>query len=275
MELQVKELETVKRRIRALLAKTGENGATEAEAHLALTKVGELLEQYNLNMDEISLRQEICVNERFVLRGKTRNAAFSCLMALGKLCQLTVWHNRRYDRQITLHMFGLEQDVALAKFLLGMIESAEVAAAVTFRKSDTYKNFHAHRKIATSNFRQGFASRLSTRILDIHRENREREERAAEFHAAQMAGNMLGQSDAARMAQAEQTTGTALISLAKDKYVDEEFKKLGIKLHTVTTYNRSRNDYNSRQAGVNAANTVNLTRPIANSGAGSSVLMLS
>src|SRR5271169_3803247 len=58
---QTTELTRVKARIKALAEKTVSNGCTEAEAMAAAEMVGRLLERYALSMQEIDVRQEVCV----------------------------------------------------------------------------------------------------------------------------------------------------------------------------------------------------------------------
>ena len=55
------ELTKVKVRIKALAAKTPEAGCSEHEAMHAAEIVGRLLGQYNLPLDEIAIREEVCV----------------------------------------------------------------------------------------------------------------------------------------------------------------------------------------------------------------------
>src|SRR4051812_12666015 len=55
------ELAKVKAKIKALAAKTVEAGCSEHEALHAAEMVGRLLDQYNLSMDEIDIREEVCV----------------------------------------------------------------------------------------------------------------------------------------------------------------------------------------------------------------------
>ena len=50
------ERERIAARIRALRAKTVENGCTEAEAMAAAKKLAQLLADYNMTMDEADLR---------------------------------------------------------------------------------------------------------------------------------------------------------------------------------------------------------------------------
>lgn len=267
---QENELVAVKRKIRALLAKTVESGATEAETGLAMAKVGELLEQYNLSMDEVSLRQENCLKKEFVLPTLQKNAAFSTLSCIGRFCQVTVWFSRVTwgEKSLKLNFFGLEQDVDLAIFLAELIQNSEQTELKSFRLSDVYRNFVGHRKNATHNFKRGFIARIGDRLDELTAKNREKEIAAAEYHAVQMRERMLTASAEAQRASAEKTTGTQLISLAKERYVDEEFKRLGITLTTKTSYDRARVDWDSRAAGLDAANNVNLSRPISRGGGG-------
>ena len=53
------ELARVKTKIKALAAKTVEAGCSEHEALHAAEMVGRLLDQYNLSMDEIDIREEV------------------------------------------------------------------------------------------------------------------------------------------------------------------------------------------------------------------------
>jgi hypothetical protein len=66
------ELARVKTKIKALAAKTVEAGCSEHEALHAAEMVGRLLDQYNLSMDEIDIREEVCVLSEVPVRSKRR-----------------------------------------------------------------------------------------------------------------------------------------------------------------------------------------------------------
>lgn len=61
------ELNKVKARIKALAEKTTEQGCSEAEAMAAAEKVGQLLEQFNLSMEEIDVREQKCMKVSFFM----------------------------------------------------------------------------------------------------------------------------------------------------------------------------------------------------------------
>src|SRR5689334_23752137 len=63
------ELHKIKAKIMALATKTTDRGCSEKEAMSAMEKVGQLLEQYNLTMEECDVREERCVSVNIPLRG--------------------------------------------------------------------------------------------------------------------------------------------------------------------------------------------------------------
>src|SRR5262249_15499778 len=63
------ELDRVKAKIHALATKTVDRGCSEDEEMSAMEKVGKLLEQYNLTMEECDVREEKCVSVKIPLRG--------------------------------------------------------------------------------------------------------------------------------------------------------------------------------------------------------------
>lgn len=270
---QQNELAAVKRKIRAALAKTTDRGATEAEAMAAMAIIGRLCQQYNLSMDEITLRDEPCVTKKFFTGSKHRNVLWYVYSGFADLLGIKIWFERTPDG-LAWNYFGLEPDVDMALYLAELIQTTEVTATRLFKQSSTYKSFRSHRKIASNNFKEGFGARMNQRLVDIARENKEAEKKAAEYHAQQHEekGTMLTASDAAVAEYARQKTGTALITLAKAKMIEEEFKKESVKLKKCRSYSNSRYDANSRSAGSKAADKVNLGRPVANNASTSGLL---
>jgi hypothetical protein len=69
---QTTEITRVKARIKALAEKTVSNGCTEAEAMAAAEMVGRLLERYALSMEEIDVREALCVRVEVPIGGRQR-----------------------------------------------------------------------------------------------------------------------------------------------------------------------------------------------------------
>ncbi len=250
------EVEKVKARIRALINMTPENGASETEALFAMKKAGELLLQYNLSMDMVTLREEPCVTKHYQSRSKQRDSIWYAYSGLQKLCGVKVWMSRT-PSGILWSFFGLECDVDMAIHLCAIITDAEKGSTAAFKKTGIYAEFPGHKKIATNNFLIGFGQRINDRLIGLSVEQRKAEQAAHAHHAEEMKDRGLTASDDAYKAR-----GTGLICIAKEQKVEEEFKARGPKLTTVRSYSKSRYNPTARDAGRGAANNVNLNRPI-------------
>ena len=152
-------LNKVKFRIRALSLKTVDNGCTEAEAISAMDKVGELLEVYNLNMTEVELSAEPCVEVKFGLRRRTIPRWGYIFMTISKFTHTTCWANRP-----NIHFFGIETDVQMAIYLCEIVTAALAAETTRFRATPVYKS-SLRRRFMTSSFTAGLIRRLADRLV--------------------------------------------------------------------------------------------------------------
>lgn len=259
---QNKELERAKRLIRAMSEKTIDRGATEAEMQQAMQRIGDLLEQFNLTMDEVTLTQEKCVTASYNTGSKHMGVATMAWSALAAFTSCRVWSSRD-AKGISLKFFGLESDTQMALYLCELIETAYDTEFQKFKLSDIYVNYqYGHRRPLQNNFQKGFAERVSARLRELINDRKRREKENAEYHREAMKERMVGASESALAEAARQTTGTSLMSLAKDKYVEEEFKKIGMKLRTTKRYDKSQYNGDARRAGSAAGDRVNFNRPV-------------
>ena len=88
---QTTELTRVKARIKALAEKTVSNGCTEAEAMAAAEMVGRLLERYALSMEEIDVREALCVRVEVPIGGRQRRPIDGCVTSIARFCDCKVW----------------------------------------------------------------------------------------------------------------------------------------------------------------------------------------
>lgn len=231
------QLSKVKEKIAALAAKTVSNGCSEAEAAMAMEKVGHLLEQYNLTMSEVQLRNEKMTEARVFDNGKRFTRMKFCVVAIANFCDCVVWSNRASNRnpKASYCFFGLEQDVMMAEFLYKTILSAMLNEAEKFKLTNVYYNAASHyggRKRATVSFYQGFIDRINDRLGEM-------EETKAEKH---------------------ESTGTDLIVL-KGELIKKEAQKRGIRIK-YTQKRISYGNYDAVSSGHSAAARVNLNRPV-------------
>jgi hypothetical protein len=203
------EIDRVIKRIQALRARTVDHGCTEAEAMEAAAKVSQLLERYELTLDEISVRRSACEGISVATGRKRRAPVDSCKPAIAEFCDCRVWSEERADGQIFYVFFGLKADVAAARFLNDLIDVTFDTETAAFRQGELYlAQQGGNRRVALNSFQIGLAGGIDIK---------------------------LNQLKAARHSTGPRSTGFDLVAV-KNSVVDEEVERLG--LHFV-----------SRQAG--------------------------
>ena len=160
-------------------------------------------------------------------------------VSIAQFCDSKVWSTKEgYDR--VYKYFGFEYDTQMAKYLYDTIDSAMNYETELFKlksKLDPeYKGVHG-RKLNTS-FQKGMAIRISQRLMEMASQ-RKREEKE-EMQVI--------------------TTGTSLV-VVKEKKVQTEYEKLGMRLRKAQSAKRSVH-ISAYLSGQKAAEKVNLSRPL-------------
>lgn len=221
------DLERVKRVIAALQKKTEENGCTEEEALAAAEKLGKLLEEHNLSMDEVGVREEAAAckkNEVFA----ADDFAGHLVVGIGKFCELIVYKSPGEGHAGKYVFFGTPHDLEIAVYLYEIC-----AEAMEYDWTDFMEKYgYSLRK--RQSFRQGFSRRVYDRLMQM---KAERDARNA-------------------------STCRDLIVL-KDQLVTQEFSKTGIRL-VKSRGGGGPVDPNAYRAGMAAGGRVNLNNPLGN-----------
>jgi Protein of unknown function (DUF2786) len=274
------ELQKVKEKIWSLNAKTVANGCTEEEALSAMNMVGKLLEQYNLSIDEVSLKEDGCVCIAIDLGAKRSSPITHVIVGIADLTGTTTWQGQLWGKCAELcgvkdwsrgktfvpgrgfvtslknenrHLFffGTPTDVEAARHLWNVIMAAEATEVAAYKRSDGYVNFYhtllpvrGNRRSLLSSFSHGMSDRLNDRLAILAREGRK---------------NVKEEEEARRQKEAI-PTGTSLVVLKK-QLVEQEWRKTGIKLSTGSSSGASNGD--AYHAGAAAAGRVNLGRQTA------------
>lgn len=259
------EREKAIEKVRKMMAMTKSNGASEAEATLAMEKVGKLLEQFDIDISEVWLSEVPIVEKKVGLRFKNKPQIVSCVVALAEFTDTQCWStkivNEENEIEYAIVFFGYETDVMLAEYLLNLVFETCQSEALKYAKTEAYKNARSTRS-ANSNFKKGFSHRMSIRFQEL-KKDRDAEKKRAEEAMAEDA-TMVATSEEAMAAAAKATTGTDLVEVKKNK-VEEALAEKGMFFCYVRNHDRSNYDHNARSAGISAANTVNINRPV-NSG---------
>jgi hypothetical protein len=228
-------LAKIKAKIKALLAMNIDNGASENEAMVAMAKVGELLQQYNLSMMDIGeVREEGCITAQYTTDSKHSGVEVDVASVVAKFTSTKVWMVRQKD-SIVLSFFGAQSDVDLANYLVMVVKNAYENEYAKFKMSEAYVSYTGHRRTLNTSFRRGFVHRVNARISDMINENNK-------AYAA--------------------STGTALVIVEKAKFVEEEFSKMNMKLRKQTRYQRTATNGSAYNAGSSAGNNVSFNRPV-------------
>ncbi|MFC3127553.1 DUF2786 domain-containing protein [Pseudoroseomonas globiformis] len=229
---QAVEVEKVKVRIRALLAKTISNGCTEAEALAAADMVGRLMSLYTLSMDEVLLREASCVQKSVAFGGIRRRPIDGCVPSLARFCDCKVWITRENGLGQYI-FFGHETDVAMALYLYAVIARGMAHEARLFKEALAVKAPVLRRQRLRA-YQCGIANRISDRLEDMLR---------------------LRQNDIS----AARSDGGALVIMKQD-LVEAAFRDISIRL--VAGRTRQVHSDSSFRQGYNAGDRINLNRPL-------------
>jgi hypothetical protein len=202
------DLDRLVQRIRALRAKTVEQGCTEQEALAAAEKVAELLDRYGLNLSELDLRKQSCEGIGIETDRKRRGPIDDCMASIAAFFDCRVWSETAEDSTLRYVFFGLPADVQAAVYLHDLIALAFVSETAAFQAGDFYRSAASgHRRSATNSFQLGLARGINEKLRTLR-------------EARDMAG--AGSS------------GRALVPI-KDSMIDDEMERLGLTFHRKAT----------------------------------------
>jgi hypothetical protein len=230
------EIDNVIGKIRKLCQLTVEKGCSEGEAMNAATRVGELLQTYNLTIDKVFLDKQDCVRYDIPVGRRRVHPIDGCVMAIADMCDCKMWRNVGYKQNYSYGVFGLETDVEMCKYLYSFIYQAIENETNNFKLSEEYLNAFCHRKSLTVSFQHGMSHRIASRLREMADERHERESTATQ-------------------------AGTTDIVLIKMDKVESELEKLGIKFTKRYQASRNRN-WSAYTRGSEAGDKLNLNRPI-------------
>ena len=226
--------EAVAGKIRALLNKTLENGATEAEAMSAAAKARELMDCYRLSMSDVEIQAEP-IETVDLRRGKAKAVAPTdyCMGGIQAYCGVRMWyHTDRQTGYRRARILGLKSDAEMARYLYEMIRGAIETETEAHHRTEIWLD-SANRRKATSSFQVGMAVRIDTRLREMAR---------------------------ALDPVAKTATGTSLV-VVKGAVVKQAFDALGLKFKGHLG-GMSASSGGSYAAGRAAGDRVNLSRPV-------------
>ena len=162
------ELDKLLQRIRALRAKTIEQGCTEQEALAAAEKVAELLDRHGLTVSELDMRRQACEGAGITTDRKRRAPIDDCVPAIGHFFDCRHWGETAPDGTLHYVFFGLPADVQAALYLYDLVVMAFATETALFQVGDFYRTAHStQRRSATTSFQVGLANGIIRKLAAL------------------------------------------------------------------------------------------------------------
>ncbi len=150
-------------RLRALAAKTVENGCTEAEALVAAAKLAELLERHNVTMDEAELRANPFTQHEERHGDDVGARLWKVARGVSILTDTRWWTSGPGVHPVEIGFFGFDHEVAVARYLLEICAGAMRRAELSLQyQYALLRPVSRRRRILP--YLDGMADRLGERI---------------------------------------------------------------------------------------------------------------
>lgn len=164
-------LDRLKARIQALRAKTIDNGCTEGEALAAAAKVAELLDRYDLSLDDVEIRAAACERLAYESRHRKRIPIDDCIGAIADFCDCRVGREKGAAGDIRHVFFGLRADIEAACYLAELIDGAVRAELGRYKTTADYRRFrHQERHLANASFTLGMVASIADKLMAMKAE---------------------------------------------------------------------------------------------------------
>ncbi len=160
------DIERIAARIRALLAKTVENGCTEGEALSAAAKAAEMLSRHDLTTDDVRERTDGFAQATHVVRDVVDRHLGKVLRAICDLCQVRYWTEGSGRDTRELSFFGYAVDVEIAGYLRDVVERAMRQARDAYDATQVLF-VRSKRTGNVERFVQGMSDRLAEKVREI------------------------------------------------------------------------------------------------------------
>lgn len=156
------ERERIAARIRALRSRTVENGCTEAEAMTAAVMLAQLLDDYNMTLDEADLRASPFADHVHDGAGTVGLKLWKPASAISKLTNTRYWTGGE-GAPTRITFVGLSHEVEIAAYLLAICERAMRTESAAMM--DAVRRLpHIKQAARVMPFLDGMADRLAARI---------------------------------------------------------------------------------------------------------------
>jgi hypothetical protein len=152
-------------KIKALAARTVENGCTEAEAFAAAAKLAELMDAHGFAEADLEEKEAI-TQDTYFAKGKQIGAVAYSAMTIAAFCDVKCWGTRS-GVQSGIKFLGRESDVAVATYLIHLFHGAMNSAWKGYYDSEVAPlppSIRPHGRTLRKAFEIGMINRLNERL---------------------------------------------------------------------------------------------------------------
>jgi hypothetical protein len=150
-------------RVKALLAKTLDNGCTEAETMAAMEKAAEIMAAHDIAEGDLQQKQDEHVVTRHTGNIDPFKVRWNLSSAVATFTHCRSWR-QRYDKTIVL--CGLESDAEFAEWLLGALADF-VLREIESHLAERRRNGLPCSRTVSASFMHGMTCRISDRLREL------------------------------------------------------------------------------------------------------------
>jgi len=151
--------------IRALRAKTVENGCTEAEALAAAEKLAQILRDHNMTVDEAEMRESPFTRHRETHDDWIGERLWKIADGIAHMTGVRYWTGRPGEAP-TINFFGFAHEVDVARYLLEICRRAMATEQARVLRNPRLIT-RARQRRAVTPVLDGMADRLRQRLRDM------------------------------------------------------------------------------------------------------------
>lgn len=219
-------------KIRALLAKTVENGCTEAEAMSALSLAQTMMDAYDVSEADLNeIKQESAIKETMNdMRDPHHIRNYICV-AISKFTHTKVWRHEFKSQKYKYNFVGLRADVDFAIWLTETLTMFVQKELKNYIWSNGYTSLQpSEKRVVINGFVFGCCGRITQRLVEL-------------------VGNAAASANK-----------NALI-IIQNALIEKKMQELGVKLRKPRDRGSKIND-DSYSAGKNAGDKASFGRPV-------------
>ena len=223
-------------KIRAMMAKTVENGCTEAEAMAALSMAQAMMDAYEVTEADLNeVKTESAIKDTMNdMRDPHHIRAHICV-AISRFTHTKVWRNEFKSQKFKYNFVGLRSDVDFAMWLTETLTMFVQKELKNYIWDNGYTSLPpAEKRVVTNGFVFGACNRISTRLNELV------------------------------MAATTSNNKNALV-LVTNALIEKKMGELGLNLKQPRN-RTSRSDHDAYKAGKAAGDRASFGRPVNGSG---------